>query len=62
VGDAHRDKPHSDIPIFYRIKIDRMTGHRATPDLGQLAESEEKLRKERDGWWAEILRHMGVKD
>jgi hypothetical protein len=62
VGDAHRDKPHSDIPIFYRIKIDRMTGHRATPDLGQLAESKEKLRNERDGWWAEVLRHIGVKD
>jgi len=62
VGAAHRDKSHSDIPIFYRIKIDRMTGHRATPDLGQLAESKEKLTKARDGWWAEILRHMGAKD
>ena len=32
VGAKHRDLPHSDTPILYRIKIDRMTGHRATPD------------------------------
>ena len=32
VGAAHRALPHSDTPIFYRIRIDRMTGHRATPD------------------------------
>jgi hypothetical protein len=58
---AHRDIPHSVTPIFYRLKIDRMTGHRATPDLAQLAVPGEEA-KARDGWWAEILRHMGVKD
>jgi nitroimidazol reductase NimA-like FMN-containing flavoprotein (pyridoxamine 5'-phosphate oxidase superfamily) len=62
VGAAHRDTPHSDTPIFYRIKIDRMTGHRATPDLAQLAVSDAEEAKARDGWWAEILRHMGVKN
>ena len=61
VGAAHRETPHSDTPIFYRIKIDRMTGHRATPDLNQLAVSAEET-KARDGWWAEILRHMGVEN
>ena len=27
ISQAHRDQPHSLIPIFYRIHIDRMTGH-----------------------------------
>ena len=62
VGATHRDLPHSDKPIFYRIKIDRITGRRATPDQGLLesvaADGEET--KVRDGWWAEILRHIGV--
>jgi uncharacterized protein len=61
VGVAHRDKPHSDTPIFYRIKIDRMTGHRATPDQAELATGVEVL-KAKDGWWSEILRHIGVKN
>ena len=32
ISAEHRDQPHSLIPIFYRIHIDKMTGHRATPD------------------------------
>lgn len=60
VGAAHRDKPHTDTPIFYRITIGRMTGHRATPDSGELTVSHEAEEKVRDGWWAEILRHLSV--
>lgn len=30
VSQEHRDQPHSLTPIFYRIHIDKMTGHRAT--------------------------------
>lgn len=33
VAVAHRDYPKSLTPIFYRILIGRMTGHRASPDL-----------------------------
>lgn len=33
VSASHRDMPHSSTPISYRIHIDRMTGHRATPDI-----------------------------
>jgi len=62
VGAAHREMPHSDTPVFYRIKIDRMTGHRATPDRPALATSNGEEAKARDGWWAEILRHIGVKN
>lgn len=62
IGAAHRDVPHSEEPIFYRIRIERMTGRRATPDLGELAATNGEESKARDGWWSEILRHIGVKD
>ena len=32
ISQKHRDLPHSLTPIFYRIHIDKMTGHRATSD------------------------------
>jgi uncharacterized protein len=59
VGATHRDAPHSEIPITYRIRIDRMTGHRATPDADSAAE---EAPKEGDGWWSEILRHIGIQN
>ena len=62
IGAAHRDLPHSEKPIFYRIRIERLTGRRATPDLGELAAKEGEESKARDGCWSEILRHIGVKD
>jgi uncharacterized protein len=32
ISQEHRDQPHSLTPIFYRIHIGKITGHRATPD------------------------------
>jgi nitroimidazol reductase NimA-like FMN-containing flavoprotein (pyridoxamine 5'-phosphate oxidase superfamily) len=32
ISQEHRDQTHSLTPIFYRIHIKRMTGHRATSD------------------------------
>jgi nitroimidazol reductase NimA-like FMN-containing flavoprotein (pyridoxamine 5'-phosphate oxidase superfamily) len=32
ISQAHRDHPHSLIPIFFRIKIEEITGHRACSD------------------------------
>lgn len=62
VGAMHRDFPHSETPIFYRLKIDKVTGRRATSDQSlsgsKAVEGEET--KVRDGWWAQILRHIGV--
>ena len=60
VGATHRDLPHSDTPIFYRIKIDRITGRRATPNHVAAQSEEVDETKVRDGWWTEILRHIGV--
>ena len=62
VGATHRDLPHSEEPIFYRIRIERMTGRRATPDLQKLTATDADETEVRDGWWSEILRHIGVKD
>lgn len=61
IGAAHRDSPHSEKPIFYRIRIERMTGHRATPDPTESAVPDADEKKARDGWWSEIVRHIGVK-
>ena len=61
VGAAHSDIPHSDEPILYRIKIDRMTGHRASPDMAEIALGEGDEAKARNGWWAEILGHLRLK-
>ena len=36
VGVSHRDSAHSMVPIVYRIRIEHMTGHRASPDTIQL--------------------------
>lgn len=37
ISQKHRDQPHSLLPIFYRIHIEKITGHRATPDAESCA-------------------------
>ncbi len=37
ISREHRDQPHSLTPIFFRIQIERMTGHRASPDDSETA-------------------------
>ena len=58
MSDAHRDVSHSILPIFYRIHIDRMTGHRATPDIveGPAQDVTHSIGKE--SWVKSILRHI----
>jgi nitroimidazol reductase NimA-like FMN-containing flavoprotein (pyridoxamine 5'-phosphate oxidase superfamily) len=60
VGPAHRETPHSEKPVCYRIQIEKITGRRATPN-GEPAATPEAA-KHTDGWWSEILRHIGLKD
>ena len=51
VSVTHRDTAHSLIPIFYRIRIERMTGHRSSPDPTegeQLVEPKIQTRH----WWS----------
>jgi nitroimidazol reductase NimA-like FMN-containing flavoprotein (pyridoxamine 5'-phosphate oxidase superfamily) len=37
ISQEHRDQAHSLTPIFYRIHIEKMTGHRATLDEQELS-------------------------
>ena len=62
IGAKHRETSHSEIPIFYRIRIIRMTGHRATADAVDSTELNKEQSKGGDGWWSEILRHIGIHD
>jgi hypothetical protein len=37
ISQEHSDKPHSLTPVFFRIKIESMTGHRANSDESETA-------------------------
>ena len=37
ISQAHRDNPHSLTPVFFRIKMENVTGHRATSDDSERA-------------------------
>jgi nitroimidazol reductase NimA-like FMN-containing flavoprotein (pyridoxamine 5'-phosphate oxidase superfamily) len=54
VAAEHQDKPHSFAPIYYRIHIDQMTGHRATPDKVESNLTDAKEGAVKGSW----LRHM----
>ena len=38
ISQEHRDQAHSVTPIFFRVKIEQMTGHRANSDESEPAE------------------------
>jgi nitroimidazol reductase NimA-like FMN-containing flavoprotein (pyridoxamine 5'-phosphate oxidase superfamily) len=50
ISPAHRDQPHSLTPIFYRIHIDKMTGHRATLNGNGTAHSVTQTPTIKRGW------------
>jgi len=50
MAQVHRDQPHSLTPVFYRIHIERMTGHRATPN-----EDVPETPGQRRGWLEKLL-------
>jgi nitroimidazol reductase NimA-like FMN-containing flavoprotein (pyridoxamine 5'-phosphate oxidase superfamily) len=62
ISDAHRDRFHSIEPVFYRIRIDRMTGHRATPDAAEIPAQDDGHRIGKERWIDSILRHIGMKN
>jgi len=51
ISQQHRDQPHSLTPIFYRIHIDKMTGHRATPEKSET----NVLSPSKRGWLEKLL-------
>jgi nitroimidazol reductase NimA-like FMN-containing flavoprotein (pyridoxamine 5'-phosphate oxidase superfamily) len=44
ISKEHRDNPHSLTPIFFRIKIENMTGHRAYSDHSEVEIEELKAQ------------------
>jgi len=61
ISQAHRDKPHSLTPIFFRIKVENMTGHRANPDESETATATpavhlRRTETNRNSEWKRILK------
>jgi len=55
------NKPRGVTPIFYRINITRMTGHRAIPNQADASlQNVEGQGESVESWWAQILRHIGL--
>jgi uncharacterized protein len=61
ISQEHRDKPHSLTPIFFRIKIENVTGHRASSDESETATATPSMRVQRtethrNREWTRILK------
>jgi nitroimidazol reductase NimA-like FMN-containing flavoprotein (pyridoxamine 5'-phosphate oxidase superfamily) len=65
ISQDHRDQPNSLIPLFFRIKVEKMTGHRANPDNSEAAittpaatgvEPQSRQTNARERPWTRILR------
>lgn len=58
ISQEHRDRPHSLTPIFFRIKIEDVTGHRANSDESETATATPVQRTEthRNSEWTRILK------
>ena len=64
VASTHRGVPHSLIPVFYRIRIDEITGHRALPDdQGRAPESSSSTSRSRHahGWLSQLIHRAWTK-
>jgi len=57
VSIAHPAYPKSFAPIFYRIRVDRMTGHRASPDRVEVDSSSPKHGSRLSRWLEHVLTH-----
>lgn len=61
ISQEHRDKPHSVTPIFFRIKIENVTGHRANSDDSETNNATPAMRMRRtethrNNEWTRILK------
>ena len=62
VSVLHRGESQAFTPVFYRIRIDHMTGHRATPEQAtQVVENTTRLTKKYH-WLHSLLHHAGSKN
>lgn len=60
MSKAHREGYHSLVPVFYRLHIVRMSGHRATPDSPGVLDTPTLIPKK--SWVDSICRHIGMKN
>ncbi len=61
ISQEHRDKPHSLTPIFFRIKIESVNGHRANSDDSEIATATpvthvRRTETHRNSEWKRILK------
>ena len=54
ISEEHRDQPHSLTPIYYRIHIQEITGHRATSENEQV-ECATQVANVKRGWLSRLL-------
>lgn len=55
VCENHQDTPHSCAPVSYRIHINRISGHQATPDTPRAKETRIEQTPVKRSWFANIL-------
>lgn len=55
IPEDHRDSPHSCTPVAYRIHIDHVSGHHATPDKGQTKVSHVREAPVKNNWFASLF-------
>lgn len=61
VAMTHRESQHPFAPVFYRVHINKVTGHRATPDRDEVAEPvSTELPARRQGRLRSLLRQTGL--
>ena len=55
MSQQHRDQPHSLTPVFYRIDIQKMTGHRATSETAGMECAAIPVSNVKRGWLSRLL-------
>lgn len=55
ISQGHRDQPHSLRPVFYRIHIEKITGHRATWDDGHVMGAASSVATIRRSWLSNLI-------
>ena len=58
VCEDHRDSPHSSTPVAYRIHIDRISGHHATPDKVASVNRHAEIKPAKTNLISNLLAHV----
>lgn len=53
ISQSHRDQPHSLTPVFYRIHIEKISGHRATSEKEEVAVPVPEVKR---SWLSRLFR------